>query len=353
MNPVFLIIVVVVVIAIAIIVAIALKKKPESFSMSMASCKRDQDPQTIAYLRRVYPNSSLCKTPEVHFLYSCAPESFKDRYRPLYDAENSKDYAPVPLYATWRPIWYTTDTFSVNLYPPKRWWEYEFLNTYPSFSVVEGHHIKDDNPLYTVYGFWIYLTKGTGVFYNLGRTLQTQNKIHALRVLGYSLEQIAYIIKDKRYYYNPDKPNLLISDEAKRFRGNNVIEKVVGLIEAILGNVGDYDADRINNTADFDDIITKDARAQGYDSIQFQVQANCFGGWAHEIVVVSPSPLEKAREADWQGWGDMKNMMTMNDPDGVRYPIACEPSIGSAIITCTAQGLQNCVAEEPTVPSTY
>lgn len=52
------------------------------------------------YYSYVYPNSKLLELPPLYFLYSCVPKDVKELYLPIYDPEITKDYNPVPLYAT-------------------------------------------------------------------------------------------------------------------------------------------------------------------------------------------------------------------------------------------------------------
>ncbi len=296
-----------------------------------------RDDDICKYYSMVYPNSNLEATPRLNFLYACAPKSLKAFYAPFYDPDTSKDYAPVPLYASWRPIWYSQNLFSVNLYPPNKWWIYYDSLKFRSGEKVEGLHIRDDNPLYPVFGYWMYVTTGTGVFYDLGKTLPARSKVHALAMLGLSPARIAQEIGDKHYWKNPNEPDLAVADLARDRFGGSVEQMVV----CILNLDEDYDIDRINNSADYDELITTLAKEQGYDSVQFQVQANGLGGWAHEVVFVAPDPLEKIKEVEWKGWNYMRDIMSLEDPDGYKCSKACEPLVTEerSVITCEAQKL--------------
>jgi hypothetical protein len=316
------------------------------------------DETTLAYYRMVYPNCALNGVPPLHFLYSCAPACLQAFYKPFVDPHGDKQYKAPELYATLRPIWYPEGLWSVNLHSPTKWWTYYNPLKYADNLSVEGLHVRDDNDVYPVYGYWIYVTQGTGVFYNLGKTLRARNKIESLYMLGMTSREIAQFILDK-FYYNyrePTKESLSIVAVARGFAGGSDLEKAVAMIEYIL-NVGkDYDVDRINNTADLDAKITQLAKSQDYDSVQFQVQANGMGGWAHEVVFVGASPLLKTREVNWAGWPAMKELMTVSDPNGVKCAQPCEPAIDAdrRVITCLAQNIPvDCLGKPSVDPYGY
>ena len=263
------------------------------------------------YLKMVYPNSTLSKPLQLCFIYSCAPSIIKN----IYKLSPRDSYKPVDLYTFWQPIWYPENCYSLNLYPPNNWMNFIYLNKYTDNMSIEGIHSRDDNPWYTVWGLWIYVTKGTGVFYNIGKTLQAYNKIHALYLLGVSIPDIASLLIDKYYYYNPDKPNLKIIDVAKEhFSSTSDLNSMINLISYILDKNDVYDYDRINNTADIDSYIIFLAKSKHYDSIQFQVQANGMGGWGFEIVFTNFTILSKPNEVTWGGWEEFSDKITLNDP---------------------------------------
>ena len=264
------------------------------------------------YLKMVYPNSSLSNPIQLCFIYSCAPSIIKN----IYKLNPRNNYKPVDLYTFWTPIWYPENCYTLNLYPPNNWMNFINLNKYTDNMSIEGIHSRDDNPWYTVWGLWIYVTIGTGVFYNIGKTLQAYNKIHALYLLGVSVPDIASLLIDKYYYYNPDKPSLKIIDLAKeRFQSTSDLNSMIELIKYILDKNDVYDYDRINNTADIDSYIIFLAKSKNYDSVQFQVQANGMGGWAFEIVFTNFKTLSKPSELNWDGWSEFSDKMTLNDPD--------------------------------------
>lgn len=292
--------------------------------LSLASFSKKVVHARDPYLSKIYPNSSQLTKPEIEFIYSFAP---RDKNKKYFDPEKERNYSPPEFNWWWRPVWYAPNTFSLNLYPPRAWWNYRDLNKYPSDSFVEGVHVRDDNPFYSVYGYWIYKAPGSGVFYNVGKTLLARNKIHALFLLGMDAAEIADLLRDERYYYNPDRPS-------EEYYGG------MKSIESILQDGKNYNLDRFNNTAAMDRAITTRARAQGYDSVQFQIQANGMGGWAHEIVFVSPTPLLKKREKTWPGWTDMKKRMELRDPDGIKPPLPCIPVLNK-LVTCAQQAIHN------------
>jgi hypothetical protein len=301
------------------------KHKKEPFNNIF---KRVEPSPLKKYLRQVYPLASNLNNLTIEFIYSCAPRSYFGSK--FIDPEKTKDYKPVSKGEWWRPIWFPKDAFALNLYSPNSWWDYQYINAYKDGSFIEAMHVRDDNPYYPVYGLWTYLAKGSGVFYAVGHTLLARNKIHALHLLGMETYEIVDYAKDKHYYYNPDKPM------EPYYGGFHSFDYII--------NVGrDYDLDRFNNTADFDQIIVRMARAQGYDSVQFQVQANGMGGWAHEIVFVSVNPVLKKDEVKWAGWKDMDHQMTIRDPSGKKRPERCHPVINKErdVIGCKMQTLPN------------
>lgn len=296
---------------------VAQKSQRESYELT---------PTVQTYLKQVYPLTSSTRALPIEFLYACAPkQAFATTF---FDPEKSKNYVPAPYGQWWRPVWFPAGAFTLNLYPPTSWWDYKYLDKYKDNSTLEAIHTRDDNPYYPVYGLWAYVAKGTGVFYNVGRTLLARNKIHALYLLGMTAPEIADFAKDKHYYYNPARPY-------ESYYGG------APAIEYILTTGKNYELDRFNNTADFDPLITTMAKDKGYDSVQFQIQANGMGGWAHEIVYVSPIPLLKEKEVEWAGWSQMARFMSVRDPRNVNPPEPCQPVVSDDrdIVICQKQGL--------------
>ncbi len=101
------------------------------------------------------------------------------------------NFSAPALGAPYRPTFYENTTFQINMYDPNAWWTYDYYIGFPDNTAVEaGHHLASggeragthnaSTPHYPGQGFWIYYAPGSGVFMDLGNTLQTPNKIAAL-----------------------------------------------------------------------------------------------------------------------------------------------------------------------------
>lgn len=291
------------------------------------------------YLKKVYPKDwEKVNWKDLIFFYSkCAPPQLFQEYNTYYSRSNN--YQPPPVSRLWVPIWSVSGILYKNIYPPREWWANSIVKGFKDNSIVELTHVRDDNPLYKVYGYWTYYAKGSGVKYNLGKTIVAKNKVEMLVNLGMSRREIIDILGDTNYLINPLSPVNSVQELAKKlFRhSDNPLEQ---LLDILLGKQGYttnrdvlYAIDRVNNTSDFDEKMIKLAKSKGYDSIQLTTQANGNGGWGCEIVFVNVNPLDKVRESDWGGWTDIKKRL-----------VGCtvNPLNFNFMLTCNEQDLGNC-----------
>ena len=308
------------------------------------------------YYYNVYPGAkdntfSFAFMDNLNFYYEFIPKSYIQNQGGIISLESS-NYRPPPLNAIWYPIWFKESTSARNWYDPRAWWTYKYKKGFKDNSLVEMMHTVDDNPWYTVYGFWMYYTKGSGVWINIGKSLKAVNKIHSLHLLGMSVEDIAELGKNSefrlnRYPYghgNNDTEYITLTAFSRElYPGLEDKTAVVSLITDILDPPDEdlrvrYMKDRVNNSAEWDKTIAQMAKQKGYDSVQFTVQANGNGGWCHEIVYVDVDPLTKVKESEWEGWEGFKDKILIADPNDLSRYKTCEFSDVSRLV-CNAQNI--------------
>ena len=246
--------------------------------------------------------------------------------------------------------------------------DYKDIKGFKNNSILELAHSNDDNPYYVVYGYWTYYAKGCGVFYNIGKSLRSYNKLNALYMIGFSTEKIVDLIKDSAYMINNGTPYKTVKELANNIFPHistieNQITKLVEIAAFPPYNVLQeynvdilYQIDRVNNSADWDQLIAQTAHDQGYDSIQFLVQANGNGGWACEIVIVGMKDLVKAQEITWKGWDYINNIMSIMDPTTHNNVSQCkfDPTIKQyQLVTCPQQNVTDCISSIPIIPPYY
>lgn len=166
-------------------------------------------------------------------------------------------------------------------------------NGYSSGSDIEICH---SNVYNGTLGIYYYLAKGSGIFVNIGKTLVANNKLHALRLLGQTNEQIADLLysRDTGYwpaYYKgelpPSSQKAYFNDLVRQYMIKHACSKEQaenGVIDAAI-NETDYLLGRLNDTGWAIDVSNFNlGRSQGYDTIQLTTQANMNNGWAFEII---------------------------------------------------------------------
>ena len=316
-------------------------------------------PKAVKYIKDYWTELDL------NFFYACAPVKIAAVFGGIVDGA-STGYAPPDLNAAWVPIWFSPGTYAINLYPPQRWWDYVHADGFSDAQWVEMMHGIDDNDFYTVYGYWTYYTKGSGVWYNVGKTLKAKNKLDALRKLGLSRDDIARLIQKTNYMTNAVSEYQTIQSLADSLFSHTAaiypiqrVEMLVDLASAPQEYTDMYSieqlyaADRANNSADWDGDIAMLAWGQGYDSVQFTVQANGNGGWAHETVFCGMDSLRKDKEKTWKGWSWMKSRMAIGDPR-TEIPLdrcSFDQTTEYSLVTCQEQPISSraeCVDTPPT-----
>jgi hypothetical protein len=323
-----------------------------------------------SYFDAVYPKADKYNKKywkKLNFFYACAPKKIADSYGGVIDGSKT-NYAPPPLNSAWFPIWFSPGTYAINQYPPERWWDYVHAEGFDSGDWVEMMHGNDDNPYYTVYGYWTYYTKGSGVWYNVGKTLKARNKLDALSKLGMSRDDIAALIQNTNYMTNAATDYQTIQSLADTLFDDTItkipIERVKLLVDVastpeqytdIFTNSQLYEADRANNSADWDGDIVTLAWTHGFDSVQFTTQANGNGGWAHETVFCGMDQVQKDVEKTWGGWSWMTKRMAIGDPNTKLPRNTCtfDPSIEYIMVTCQEQPISSRAECIDTTPTPY
>lgn len=309
------------------------------------------------YYQMLYPLSKDGYSAEylrlLNFFFPCRPQEVDDYYGPIYIDELMR---PPPMGVLWTPVWFPKGCLAVCEYDPQEWWEYKMRDGFECDSLVEVIHERDDNPYYTVYGYWAYYTRGSGVFMNVGRSLRARNKIHAMLLMGLSIMDVAGLFKGFSYMINTNVPQKRVVELAREmFSSGTDLDKVEKLIKYVMSvpPCDDeiekyYFADRINNTADIDGYMVLMARALGYDSVQLTVQANGNGGWHHEFVWLGMDDVVKESELTWpeNNWEYITSRMYVSDP--VRNLLeSCGYDFkhsNSRVVTCEQQeGLKCCL----------
>ena len=311
------------------------------------------------YYKAVYPLGTRY-TPEfllsLNFFYDCIPVKFN-----IHDPAKDKNWNPPQLGIPWVPIWFGPNTFAINQYDPKQWWTNPVKDGFESNSVIELMHVSDDNPIYTVYGYWAYYAKGCGVFYSIGNTLITRNKIHALHLLGLSIDDITSLVTTSNYMINAGQTYSKVSDLAKTLFPSSKTP-VKNLVKELVNNSHVYLIDRINNSADWDGTIVMLAHHQGYDSVQFTTQANGNGGWACEIVFTGMKDIIKTVEKNWPSWDYMLSRMFIKNPMndtccscGSNSADQCifDPKLPYNSVICSQQKIKKCVPINPAPSPPY
>jgi len=176
-----------------------------------------------------------------------------------------------------------------NIYPPRNPYDNLYTGGFGDNSQVEVWH---SNVYAGGSGLYYYLSKGSGVFVDLGKTLVARNKLHALQLLGMTAEEIVDSGTVVGYWPKTTNGKLpaktaTFSTLAKlhaHFHGGSILDAQIAVVtSAIKGK--SYKIDRLNATGwNVDRAIFELGQQQGYDTIQMTTQANMCNGWGFEIV---------------------------------------------------------------------
>jgi hypothetical protein len=254
------------------------------------------------YLSAVYGPCAASKDwMDLVFFYACLPQVVMDRY-PVYLPWHH-DFAPPPRGTLSPPVWSPACTFVVTLVEPSSFWSWPGKRGYPDGAAVEAFHVRDDNPTYAVEGVWLYAGSGSGVKFDVGKSLRAPCKLLAFRALGMSPTDVGALVYnplgDTRALPDIGGGYVKVADTAlSHFPQPAATDASAAAVAAIAEMVrtleglyekGDtrgldwealYEIDRTNNSADYDLYLVPMAKSAGYDSIQFTSQSNGCGGWA-------------------------------------------------------------------------
>ena len=313
------------------------------------------------YWHSVYPlASSLCiiSPSDIKFFYSNhVPVSVITTLRAqnVTNSWTTTNFSAPVLHAPYRPSYYENTTFQLSMYDPDAWWTYDYYIGFPDHTAVESMHKLDSNSErtgslnwstthYPSQGFWTYYTRGSGVWINLGKTLQSPNKIAALHYLGMTFQEIVDTYWNTSLYFprggdceaGPRFPaeswaNItqhLLSPAALNLDPEELLQLAAygNRRLATKFNLTLHDLRMLNRMTQIfsadNDIILR-AKADGYDSVQFTTQPNGCRGWAHEIVMVGGNASQPT-------WGDfysmVKKAMLVFDPCDV------DAQLGGALV---------------------
>ena len=315
---------------------------------------------------------------------------------------------PPELGVLWMPVWYKVGTGKINKYPKYDWWNNINLHGFPDNSYIEVMHVNDSQPLYPVYGYWCYYTRGSGVWMNVGKSLIGRNKFEIISKIlklggkltvdfdknGNSTKTTTsfseYLLAPKENNPNSAKSanlsacngvdvtfavaaqnwfgiNGSATSEMRKLAGAPLSPTIVTDLEAVqylinavlaepLSGVPNgppylvpfnctppsmktfwYYMDRMNNTADMDGEITRNAKELGFDSVQMTTETNGSQGIDFEIVWVGMDPLLKTSETAWKGWDYILKRMKRFVPkyDSNDYKIGRYFTDSDSSIPCT------------------
>lgn len=303
--------------------------------------------EDIQYLRKVYPNKGgwLPSLDSLDFFYvPNVPKRLNSQK--MYNEATQK----VPdLYDLMHPVWTPDFTLFRNRYPSTKWWDNKTVSGFSDCQNIEIMHTPDDNPYYTVFGTWFYYAKGSGVAINIGKTLRAKNKLHALRLLGLSTQEIAMKFKDVTFMIRTDIPSSdLKSLSSQTGLSSSKIVEIAMFPERYSDHKDLYLIDRLNNSADFDETLFFLSRTQGYDTIQFTTQANGNGGWGFEILICAEKGyLQTDKER-------MKGVILLEyNPETPEASSPCSMNTSNYKCTyCSSQGIDVCKhdGKDPIVP---
>ncbi len=213
------------------------------------------------------------------------------------DPYNIPDYNQV-----WKPTLFPLYTAVKSKYPKNNWENFYNIDGDDSNSWIEVTHtyFNDD----TNSAMWLYKTKGSGIWLNLGRTFVAKNKIDAL-VKIFGLDNIVnekFFDTPLNFWLGNGVKTKLVDflNTKQNIPGENLIDKTKNTFKYIidpkegekvgLSRQDLYDLNRIANTGDLDSSILVGIfqlevdEKNAYRTIQFTAQPNLYPGWTTEII---------------------------------------------------------------------
>jgi len=176
-------------------------------------------------------------------------------------------------FATWAcPI----DSFQINKHNPASLGRN--ITCVPDYTNVEITHVCCDSPQI---GSWVSVVKGSGIYYNVGKSLASFNKVDAAIKLGNSPRALAQSFPD--FSWNGWGPTSWSKEKeyiANTFHISSLEELLIAVASGERNNTA---IDFISDCPVLDELNYSSARAQGYDSIQMCSAGYQGGYWSFEI----------------------------------------------------------------------
>lgn len=139
-------------------------------------------------------------------------------------------------------------------------------------------------------GVWVNVITGSGIFYNVGKTLKAANKLDALLKLGMTAEDVAAKFPNLIWNgwgsgkcFDPEWGYGTCYEQEKELLTTKYgITSLASLITIVAAGTGPSAIDFISNCPIVDATVYQLAKAQGYDTIQMTAAAYS-GSWNYEI----------------------------------------------------------------------
>ena len=171
------------------------------------------------------------------------------------------------------------NSFLINIHDPK--YLGRNVKSVPDHTIVEITHKCCNAPSI---GNWVNVVHGSGVYYNVGKTLGAFNKVDAAFKLGYTADELAAKFPDFPWngWNDFSHPTSWLKEKeyiAQKFDIHSLPE----LLRCVAsGEKKNSVIDFISNCPVLDELNCKRAREKKYDSIQMS-SAGYDGYWAFEI----------------------------------------------------------------------
>lgn len=203
----------------------------------------------------------------------------------------------IPMSNSWAAA---TGSFLVNIFDPDVMGQN--VLPYESNSVVEITRTCCKYP----YGAWFNVVSGSGIFYNLGNTQYSSNKVSMLYKLGFNGQQLVSKFSDFGWggwgwggFGSTGR--IKYSDEKDK------IAKMFGIVslEQLFDCIADYTKVPKGNasaiyfmsiSSDFDELLWTTGINQGYDTLQ--LFASGYGGfWAYEVIDCRQKTIQELQKS--------------------------------------------------------